>query len=148
MPTALLLRVSGVDGPGPSGLRLIALRAGSINPSGPTEQTVPHYFDHENLDCYRLAVESARWVCKSSWPKGMSELKSQAVRASASVCLNIAEGCARKGRAGINHLRIANGSAAETAAAIDIAFGDRAAGQKEQLRRVSAMLAGLIKRLE
>ena len=109
---------------------------------------MPHYFDHENLDCYRLAVNTARWVCKTSWPKGMSELKSQAVRSSSSVCLNIAEGCARKGRAGVNHLRIADGSAAETTAAIDIAFGDLAAPQKEQMRRVSVMLSGLIKRLE
>jgi four helix bundle protein len=105
-------------------------------------------FDHENLDCYKLAVTTARWVCKTHWPRGLSDLKNQASRAATSVCLNLAEGCSRGGRAGINHLRIANASAAETAAALDIAFGEGASTQKEQLRRISIMVIGLIKRLE
>jgi four helix bundle protein len=106
-------------------------------------------FEHENLDCYKLAVTTARWVCKTPWPRGLSDLKNQARRAAAtSVCLNLAEGCARGGRAGINHLRIANASAAETAAALDTAFGDGASAQIEQMRRISIMVIGLIKRLE
>ncbi len=141
-----LLRVGGLLDPARD---LRPLREGRVHQTtGPTENHMPHYFDHENLDCYRLAADTARWVCKTVWPRGMSELKVQAVRSSTSVCLNIAEGCARKGKSGVNHLSIARGSAAETAAAIDIAFGQQGSTHIENLRRVSVMLSKLARRYE
>ena len=55
--------------------------------------------DHEGLDVYRLSLEVARWMVKQRFPRGLSDLKNQGMRASASVVLNIAEGWRRRGRA-------------------------------------------------
>ena len=98
---------------------------------------------HERLDAYQVALEVARWVVRQPFPRGLSDLKNQAVRASCSVVLNIAEGWQRSGKARSNHLEIARGSAAETVAVLMIAD---LAGSKEQahkLRRVDRMLERL-----
>ena len=99
------------------------------------------YFDHERLDAYRLAVDVARAVAAARFPRGQADLRDQAVRASRSVALNIAEGRARGGGAAKNHYRIALGSAAETCAALDLA--DVAGGEalQDKLRRIGAMLS-------
>ena len=99
------------------------------------------YFDHERLDVYRLAVEVARAVGRARFPRGEADLRDQAVRASRSVVLNIAEGRGRGGGAGKNHYRIALGSAAETCAALDLATVSGASELQERLRRIGAMLA-------
>jgi four helix bundle protein len=86
-------------------------------------------------------------------------LRDQAVRASRSVVLNLAEGRARGGRAGKNHYRIVLGSAAESCtpghplltvytvnspcAALDLATVADTAGLQEKLRRIGAILARL-----
>jgi hypothetical protein len=54
-------------------------------------------FDHENLDVYRLALEVAREIAAWPAPRGWAALHDQAVRASSSAVLNIAEGRARGG---------------------------------------------------
>jgi four helix bundle protein len=100
-------------------------------------------FEHENLDVYRLAVEVARWVQQANYPRGFSWLRDEAVRASGSVVLNIAEGKARKGQAGANHFRIAAGSAGETCAALDLLPGTEVAEQQDKLRRIGLMLGRL-----
>ena len=102
------------------------------------------YFDHERLIAYQLAAEVARWVLlEARFPTGASSLKDQAVRASQSVALNIAEGRARTGDAGRNHYRIALGSAAEVCAALDLVKVVGRADQQVKLRRIGAMLKGL-----
>jgi len=81
----------------------------------------PHLFDHENLDCYRLARKVAIWVHGARFPGDARDLRDQALRSSRSVALNIAEGAARRWAAGRNHFRIAAGPAAETCAALGLA---------------------------
>ena len=98
-------------------------------------------FPHESLDCYRLAVSFARWLASARFPARHADLADQALRASQSVVLNIAEGMAREGAARRNHLRIALGSAAEVAALIDLMGVDTT--QANDIRRVGAMLAKL-----
>ena len=100
-----------------------------------------HRFDHEQLDCYRLAVEVARWMRKASFPRGDADLKDHGVRSSSSAALNIAEGRARGGKAEKNHYRIAQGSAAEACAVLDVVDVAAAAEQQQKLRRVGAMLS-------
>jgi len=99
-------------------------------------------FPHEVLLCYRLAVEVARWMLKAKFPPGCADLADQGRRASQSTPLNIAE-AVRQGRAGVNHYRIALGSAAETCAVLDLVEIPGAAEQQAKLRRVGAMLRGL-----
>lgn len=101
------------------------------------------YFDHERLDVYTLAVDVARGLATARFPRGEADLRDQAVRASRSVVLNIAEGCARGGAAGKNHFRIARGSAAETCAALDLAAVAGSKDMQDKLRRIGAMLTRL-----
>ena len=51
-----------------------------------------HTLSHESLDAYRLAVEVARWVPRSTLAYGDGPLKDQAQRAADSVVLNLAGG--------------------------------------------------------
>jgi four helix bundle protein len=98
-------------------------------------------FAHEQLDCYRLAVEVNRWFDQAVFPAGRAHLKDQGLRASDSVVCNIAEGCARRGTAaGRNSLRIALGSAGECCAVLDLVSLTGAREQQQKLRRVGAML--------
>ena len=99
------------------------------------------YFDHERLDAYKVATDAARAVAAMRFPRGEADLREQAVRASRSVVLNIAEGCSRGGGAAKNHYRIALGSAAETCAALDLASVSGADEAQKKLRRVGAMLS-------
>jgi four helix bundle protein len=102
-------------------------------------------FAHETLDCYRLAVEVANWFQRASFPRGRAELKKQALDASSSIVLNIAEGSGRRhgtSDAGKNHHDIALGSAAECCAILDlVAALEGATDQQQNLRRIGAMLA-------
>ncbi len=100
-------------------------------------------FAHENLIAYRVALEVARWVRSARWPADSRSLKDQGLRASESVVLNLAEGVARGGASGRNHLCIAQASAAELAAVLDLARLVGAAERHEQLRRVCRMIQGL-----
>lgn len=95
---------------------------------------------HEGLDAYQVALEVARWMVKQPFPRGLSDLKNQGVRAAASVVLNIAEGSRRSGRARGNHYEIARGSAAEALAVLMIAELPGAEAQAHKLRRVDRML--------
>ena len=96
--------------------------------------------NHERLDVYRLAVEVARWIAGAGFPANMRSLEDQALRASQSIVLNIAEGASRRGQAGRNHFRIALGSVAETCAVLDLTALAGAAEQQTKLRRVGSML--------
>jgi len=102
--------------------------------------TMRYPFDHEGLDVYQLAKEVALWVHGARFGRDSADLRDQALRASRSVVLNIAEGCARGGKPGKNHFRIALGSAAESCAALDLARIPGKDEQQAKLRRVGAML--------
>lgn len=80
-------------------------------------------FSHQRLDVYRVALEYARWVHQliDEFPRGRASLKDQLTRATESIVLNIAEGAQQQSRAvAKRHYRIALGSAAESAAALDL----------------------------
>ena len=102
-----------------------------------------HAFNHENLDCYKLSLEVARWVYRARFPRDCQGLRDQLMRASQSVVLNIAEGCGRGGRAEKNHFRIALGSAGECCAALDLVPLAGSEQQQDNLRRIGAMLRRL-----
>jgi four helix bundle protein len=102
-------------------------------------------FAHETLDCYKLAVEVARWFQQASFPRGRTRLKEQGQDAADSIVLNIAEGAGRRrgsGDAGKNHHDIALGSASECCAVLDLVHSlPGAVEQQQKLRRIGAMLA-------
>lgn len=100
-------------------------------------------FPHESLDCYRLAVGLARWFHAARFPARRADLADQALRASQSIPLNIAEGAGRGGAAGKNHFRIALGSAAELCAILDIVDLPEGPERQAELRRLGAMLRRL-----
>ena len=100
-------------------------------------------FDFEGLDAYRVAVDVARWMRGVRWPTGTSHLKDQGTRAADSMVLNLAEGVSRGGKPGRNQLRIAQGSAGEALAVLDLVDLPGAKDQQVKLRRVGAMLQKL-----
>lgn len=97
--------------------------------------------DHEKLDSHRVALEVARWMVATRFPRGLSDLKNQGMRASASVVLNIAEGSRRRGKARSNHYEIARGSAAEALSVLLIVELPGWQAQADKLRRVDCMLS-------
>lgn len=97
-------------------------------------------FAFEQLDVYRLSVAVARWMRQAPWPTGTAHLKDQGTRAADSTVLNIAEGCSRGGNPGRNHYRIAQGSAGEALAVLDLVDLPGGRDQQQLLRRVGAML--------
>ena len=102
-----------------------------------------HFFSHESLDCYALALQVHQWLVGVVFPPELRHLRTQGLRASSSVVLNIAEGAALQGDSRRNHFRIALGSAAETCSVLDCLALPEAADQQHKLRRVGAMLARL-----
>ena len=101
-----------------------------------------HCFGFETADVYQLSVHVNRRVSVLRFPAGRGHLKNQAIRASDSAVLNIAEGWERgRGDAARNHFRIAKGSAGEVFAVVDLIDGPD--DLKNDLRRVGAMLGKL-----
>ena len=98
------------------------------------------WLKHEKLDVYKLAVTVARTVAGYRFKRGDADLRDQAVRASRSIVLNIAEGCSRGGKAGQNHYRIALGSSAETCAVLDLVDFPDGRQTQDDLRRIGSML--------
>jgi len=77
--------------------------------------------DAERFDCYAVALEFQQ-IAAGLLPRGCGALRDQLDRASISIVLNLAEGLARRARREKAHLySIARGSAAECAAALDLA---------------------------
>jgi four helix bundle protein len=106
-------------------------------------------FDHENLDCYRLARKVSRWFAKTSFPKGDAKERDQGLRAARSVVRNIAEGRSRRPeQSEARHYRIALASAAEACAVLDNVIVSGAEERQDELRRVGQMLRKLIIRVE
>ena len=120
--------------------------AAPLAPGAP--ETTP-LLDHERLDVFRVALEFAAMVpalAKAARPA----LRDQLERASSSIALTLAEGCARRTRRDRHHFfSIAQGSAMECAAAIDILRVTGCLGRedatraKHKLTRIVQMLVGL-----
>ena len=93
-------------------------------------------FNHEKLRCYGMALDVAKSMPAliTSWPTGSHYLADQLRRAVASIVLNISEGNAKKSlKDRARFFAIARGSAAESAAAIDIASALRLIAEKDAL---------------
>jgi four helix bundle protein len=103
-------------------------------------------FSHDRLDVYRVAVDFARWLHEEStqMSRGHASLRDQIQRAAESVVLNIAEGAQQRTvPMAKKHYRVALGSAAECAAALDLMelYGaTRIDDGRVAIRRVGAML--------
>jgi|GEM_PF-4730649 four helix bundle protein len=78
-------------------------------------------FNHQNLDVYRTAYGFAKWVMRCNLPM-QGDLKAQLTKAAQKVVLNVAEGAQqRTATVARRHYRISLASAAECAAAMDLA---------------------------
>jgi four helix bundle protein len=110
-----------------------------------------------DLDAWKLAMRLAESVYKGTEGFPAAErygLRSQIRRAAVSIPSNVAEGHARKGRAFLNHVRIALGSGAELGTEIELALRlgfldrDRAIALLGDIKQVRQVLSGLKRSLE
>ena len=102
-----------------------------------------NYCRHERLICYQHLVGVARWFRTLTPARGEATLYDQGRRASESAVLNLAEGCYREGKARLYHFRVAQGSAAEMVAVLDLIAHHDAHTQQARLRDALAMMQGL-----
>ena len=129
----------------------------NLTPEKPTDApTVPSaaapepvLIDHERLDVYRVSIEFAAMV-PALTRATRAPLRDQLERAAASVSLNLAEGSGRRGvRDRLQFFAIAQGSAMECAAAIDLLVANRhvtltdAMRAKQKVIRIIQMIVGL-----
>ena len=98
---------------------------------------------HESLDCYKLLVRIARWYRRARFPRHLEHVRDQGARAAESAVLNLAEGCYRTGKSRLHHFRIAQGSAAEAVAALDLTDLKQREEVQLALRRCTAMMQRL-----
>jgi four helix bundle protein len=80
--------------------------------------------DHRDLETWQLAMDAvtATYRLTRNFPKSEAYgLSAQMRRCAVSVPSNVAEGNARPGRAGLNHLGIASGSYAELDTQLEVA---------------------------
>jgi four helix bundle protein len=120
-------------------------------PVAPDTSVAPEtpMLDHERLHCYAVALEFAAMVPALS-KAARPALRDQLERASSSIALTLAEGCARRTRRDRHHFfAMSQGSAMECAAAIDILrvtgclTPEDATRAKHKITRVVQMLIGL-----
>lgn len=109
---------------------------------------------HERLLVYADALELYRVVrdIRTRLPRGLGPLADQISRAAQSICLNLAEGSAARSRdVKRRHWDIVQGSAGETAAALDLIAIERAAAPdqvalaRDRLRLVTLRTLGLMR---
>jgi four helix bundle protein len=134
--------------------------SGPGQPDGTTTPAAePHHRrrnDLHRLDAYRCALELHRRIGRmvARFPRGEADLRSQMVRASRSVPLNIGEGVGKRGRARAAAYEVALGEAKELIVALDCVEIDRLAPvgdvveAQELADRVSAMLTKLMRSAE
>ena len=108
--------------------------------------------DHRDLEAWRVAMDTVMktYDVTSGFPRTeMFGLSSQMQRAAVSGPSNIAEGQAKFGRAGLNHLTIALGSFAELDTQLEVAVrrtyvrDDEAAALKKLIDSSRRLLHGL-----
>ena len=102
-----------------------------------------NYCRHERLHCYQRLVRVARWFRQLPPGPGQASLYDQGRRAAESAVLNLAEACYRDGKARPYHFRVAQGSAAELVAVLDLIGSDEAVRRQGELREALAMMQGL-----
>jgi four helix bundle protein len=112
-------------------------------------------FDFERFDVYRVALEFQKLVPHLVPRRGHASLRDQLDRASASILLNIGEGCGRSSRSDkASFYVIARGSATECASALDVLLAreliDPALHRQARalLIRVTQMLTKLVLRMQ
>ena len=117
--------------------------------------TAEPVLDAQRLDVYRITVEFQALVPRLLPRRGYSGLRDQLARASASILLNIAEGCGRSAPLDkAQFYAIARGSAMECAAVVDIALSrgliDAVVHRHANglLVRVTQMLTKLVLRMQ
>ena len=103
-------------------------------------------FNHEGFDGYRHALHIYDTIQSWTWPRGQAWLRDQLIRATGSVLLNIAEGLARPGAAGVNQLRIADASVAAVHAALQLVRWQNTLELQDRARRVAMTVRGVIAR--
>jgi four helix bundle protein len=115
----------------------------------------PGAMDFQRMDVYRVALEFQARVPSLVPGRGYSSLRDQIDRASASILLNIAEGCGRFSRSDkAQFYLIARGSAMECAAALDVLLSRGALFPAPHrhahglLVRVTQMLTKLVLRMQ
>jgi four helix bundle protein len=111
--------------------------------------------DCDRLDVYQIAREFDTFASRLLSRRGCASLRDQLGRASSSIVLNIAEGCARFARAEKAHFYlIARGSAMECVAILDITSsrGLTSASAhrhgRERLTRIVQLLTRLAQRMQ
>jgi len=114
-----------------------------------------YLFDHERLEVYQEAIAFVAWWSErsSACCKGAPSIKDQMDRASTSMPLNIAEGNGKYSPRDRNRfLQVAYASTLECAAGLDVLVArrqmarEKARDGKVRLRRIVAMLIGLMNR--
>jgi four helix bundle protein len=115
----------------------------------------PGVLEFQRFDVYRVALEFQALVPQLVPRRGYASLRDQLDRASASILLNVAEGCGRFARADkAQFYLIARGSAMECAAALDVLLSrDLLAPAAHRyahalLVRVTQMLTKLVQRMQ
>jgi four helix bundle protein len=108
-----------------------------------------HYFGHESLVAYQVALELVRWIEQVETSSSCSQdVLLKLDKSTTAIVLNIAEGNGRFGAADqIKFLRIAVKSTTQSAALMDItgfAETDLLKG-KQVLQRIGRLISGLIK---
>ena len=103
---------------------------------------------HERLDAYRLAVEldGAVVAIAHKAGRGHAWIADQAMRASASVVLNLAEALGREGADRARALRIARGSALELDAALTLMLhrGACRAGERQVVKALTVRVVAMV----
>jgi four helix bundle protein len=107
--------------------------------------------DHERLDVWRVALALDALVAEVARASGRGHawLCDQALRASGSAALNLAEALGRDGADRARHLRIARGSALETDAALALLShrGAVSTARRAQAHALAVRLVAMLTRL-
>ncbi len=131
---------------------LIPASAGAVSAPAVVVEPVapPPILDAEKLVCYDVALE-LQVLCGTLAPAGHRVLQDQLERASLSVVCNIAEGAGRRSRKDKRRMyAMARGSAAETAAIVDVLRLRRLApeGQCRSARSLALRVVQLLTKLD
>jgi four helix bundle protein len=113
---------------------------------------MPKHLSHENLRVYQSAIRFLSYTTALSrnLPRGSSELKDQLGRAALSICLNIAEGAGKVGRADSGkYYAIARGSGLECGAVLDACgvLGLVGKDEVEEGKRILVPVVGMLSKL-
>ncbi len=122
------------------------------------QRVISRPFEFQNWPIYKEMLSVSKrlhQICAALPNDGRRGLVDQLIRASQSVCLNVAEGSARStAKDKVNFLRMAKGSLFECVAVLDL-FGEleligpvEREELQERLARVGKMVSGLIRFIE